>query len=121
MIEEGGDPTRKEYGYRQLLINQADRVTQLSSNILLLRKKSGGVSKINMINFRHAVRSLAMLMKPYWDKDFIATTKPIKEKKDLNSQYEFFGEIMNLMKRTKLLLEKEITLNEDGTIFDEED
>ena len=39
--------------------------------------------------------------------------------KDYHTLY--FGEIMDLMKRNKLLLEKEITLDEDGTVYEDDD
>lgn len=114
-MEETSDPTRKEFGYRQSLINQIERIGFISANILQMKKKSGIVSKINAVNFRYAIRTLAILLKPYWDDKLPEMPK----KKDMDTWFDYFGEVMELMKRTKLLLEKEITLDEDGSVYDD--
>lgn len=96
---------RKEFGYRQALIQQVDRCNFLSSQIYFTKKKTGKTSAINKINYKYAVRQLAMMLNPYWDNVFKIKYSNVGEK------YEdflmLFGEIMVLMHNNNLLLERE--------------
>ena len=104
----------KEFGYRQLLIQQLDRCCFLSSNIRIALKKSGTVSRINKKNFKSAVKSLGMILKPYWSGEY--TKEFRKGVKSYDDALELLGHTMTLMKSEGLLLEKEYFPGPDDAI-----
>lgn len=114
MNEEQIQIVRKEFGYRQILMQQLNTILYLASNILFTKKKIGKVSKINYVNFKFAVRALATALKPYWTTDF--ATKFVNRKNTFEAHWDIFGELMLLMKSNNLLLEEEYVPGPDDAI-----
>ena len=72
------------------------------------QKKSGKVSKINIINFKYAIKILvAGLPSELYEKDEFKGKKESFKGGDLDSYIEFYGYIIDFINRISPLLKKE--------------
>ena len=111
---EGFTAIRKEFGYREILMRQLDRINQIALMVFNPTPK-----RANVRPYIQGVNTLEALLHPYFDRDYTNARKEIDTKHSVNALYltenyqkifalyqDVLTLLMDLMSRKGLLLEE---------------